>query len=75
MQWFKQMITGKDNHTHDLGRWSWVICTVSVLAHDGYQLFHDTKVDVKDLAIALAAIVAAHGIALGLKKDTEPEPK
>lgn len=67
-----EMVTGKDNKTHDLGRWSWLICTISVLAHDAWQLSQKAEVNVKDLAFALAAIVAAHGVALGLKASTEP---
>lgn len=68
----RQLLTGKDNTTHDMGKWSWAICTASVLAHDFWQLQHNVKVDIKDLGIALSGIAVAHGVALGLKKDTEP---
>jgi hypothetical protein len=73
---FKGMVTEKDNLTHDMGKWSWLICTASVLAHDGYQLFKDVKsVSVKDLAFSLAAIATAHGIAIGAKSSTEHPPQ
>lgn len=67
-----ELVTGKDNRTHDLGRWSWAICMLAVLAHDAWQLRGGAEVNIKDLAIALAAVAAAHGVALGLKASTEP---
>ena len=69
----RQLVTGKDNQTHDLGRWSWVISMAAVLAHDGWQVWHGVQADVQSLAIALAAVAAAHGMAIGLKGKTEPE--
>lgn len=68
----RHLLTGRDNQTHDLGRWSWLICTLSVLAHDAYQLYKGTVVDVKDLGVALCAVAAAHGLAIGAKAKTEP---
>ncbi len=72
LQALRELVTGKDNTTHDMGKWSWVICTLAVLAHDGWQLAHQVAVSVQDLALALAAVVVAHGAALGLKAKTEP---
>jgi len=69
---FRHLMTGRDNQTHDLGRWSWLICTMAVLTHDAWQLKHAVVVDVQSLAIALSAVAAAHGIALGIKANTEP---
>ena len=71
----RELVTGRDNTTHDLGRWSWALCVAAVLAHDAWQLYLHVPVNVKDLAIALAAVVVAHGAALGLKADTEPAVK
>lgn len=69
----QQLLTGKDGETNDLGRWSWVICMGAVLLHDAYQLYRNVPVEVKDLAIALSAVAAAHGIAIGAKGHTEPQ--
>lgn len=67
------LFTGKDNTTHDLGRWSWLIDTLAVLALAGWQETHKAgSVSIRDLSIALAAIAAAHGVALGMKASTEP---
>ena len=69
----QQLLTGKDGETNDLGRWSWVICMGAVLLHDAFQLYRNIPVDVRDLAIALSAVAAAHGIAIGAKSHTEPQ--
>ena len=69
----QKLTTGLDNYTPDVGRWSWLLCTASVLTHDAWQLAHQVHVDVKDLALALSAIAASHGIALGAKAKTEPK--
>lgn len=66
----KQLLTGRDNQTHDLGRWSWAICTSAVI---GFAFFGPGAVTVVGLAEALSMVTAAHGIVLRLKKDTEPD--
>jgi len=69
------LLTGKDNQTWDLGRVSWSVSTLAILANHWYlNIFKDAKVSSADLALALSAICAAHGAALGLKAKTEPEP-
>lgn len=72
MDWLKQLLTGKDNSTHDLGRWSWVISMVTVIGHSVWSAGHSAPVDLLQLAGALSAVVAAHGAALFMKKGTEP---
>jgi hypothetical protein len=68
-----QLVTGRDNRTHDLGRWSWLIDTLAVLGLAARQEWAKSgSVSIRDLAIALAAVAAAHGVALGLKASTEP---
>ena len=69
-----QLVTGRDNQTHDLGRWSWLIDTLAVLALAARQEWAKAgSVSIRDLAIALAAVATAHGVALGLKAKTEPD--
>ena len=31
MNLFRQMVTGKDNCTHDLARWSWLVTTLATI--------------------------------------------
>lgn len=66
------LLTGRDNRTLDLGRVSWVVCAGSVLAVAAWHEAHRMPVDLLQLATALSAVSAAHGVALGMKASTEP---
>ena len=70
---FQQPMTGKDGETHDLGRWSWVVSTASVIGGGVWNAVHAGAVDVMQLAQAIGVVVAAHGGALWAKSKTEPE--
>lgn len=72
MNWLKQLFTGKDGATQDLGRWSWAFSLASIISIATYQAVTGKPVDLQSLGIAISTVVAAHGVAIGLKKDTEP---
>ena len=72
MGWITQLLTGKDNETHDIGRWSWVVSTLTVVAASVANLVHQGAVDLMQLAGALSAVAGAHGVSIMAKKDTEP---
>ena len=74
MDFLKQLFTGRDNKTHDLGRWSWAAATVSVIGGGAWNAVHAGAVDLMAFAQAIGVVVAAHGGALWAKKDTEPTP-
>jgi len=69
---FTTIVTGIDNQTHDLGRWSWIVCTFSVIVHEGFNIWKNVPTDIEKFAMALGIVVAAHGAALGFKAKTEP---
>lgn len=69
----QDLFTGKDNTTHDLGRWSWIGSFLSVVGSVAWNALHGTMIDIVSLAQALAAVTVAHGAALWAKKDTEPQ--
>lgn len=71
----KQLLTGRDGETHDLGRWSWAGSFTAVIAATVGNWLHGALIDVQALAIALGTVAGAHGAALLAKKDTEPEEK
>lgn len=71
----KHILTGKDNETHDIGKWSWLISLFAVFGHTGWNLVHGIATDVVSFATAIAAVVGAHGAVIAAKKATEPEPK
>jgi len=67
-----QLLTGRDNHTQDIARWSWLICLVSVIALAGYEALHGA-VSLRELAEAFGIVAGAHGAAVMMKKDAEPQ--
>ena len=74
----KQLFTGKDGETQDMGRWSWAASMFAVTGHSVWGAISHATVDILQLAQAIGVIVAAHGGALWAKRTTEPdneEPK
>jgi hypothetical protein len=67
-------MTGKDKETHDIGRWSWFLCTATVTGGAIWNTIMKGEVDIWNLTQCLIAIVTAHGLVLFAKKDTEPHP-
>lgn len=74
MNWLTHLLTGRDNQTHDLGRWSWAGTTLATIAGAAWNAVHGGVVDLMQFAQAIGVIVAAHGGAIWAKKDTEPAP-
>lgn len=73
---FKQLVTGKDNQTHDFLRWLGVVSGVTALGLQIFAVVHKGQpFDMQAFGIGLGALFAAIGAALGMKKDTEPEAK
>jgi hypothetical protein len=74
MELLKQLVTGKDNQTHDLGRWSWIITTLATIAGAAWNAIHVGTLDLMSFAQAIGIIAGSHGAAVMMKKDTEPQP-
>ena len=72
VQALRDLVTGKDGKTWDLGRLSWAGCSAAVVVLAGWQEAHGTTVPLRDLALSLSGIAVTHGAALGLKASTEP---
>jgi len=68
-----QLVTGKDNQTHDVARWSWIITTIVIIAGAWWDAMHSNIFNLKDFAESVGIITGAHGAAVMLKKDTEPQ--
>ena len=67
------LVTGKDNKTHDIARWSWLLTTLVVIVGAGYNAYTSNLFGLKDFAQAIGMLAGAHGAAVWAKKDTEPE--
>lgn len=70
-----QLLTGADNKTHDLGRWSWMISMAALLCGAAYNAYTNHSSGLREFAEAVGIIAAAHGVAIYAKKDTEPRRK
>jgi hypothetical protein len=68
----KQLLTGKDNATYDLGRVTWLLGFVAVIGLAGYEVMHGS-VNLRELAEALGIVSGASGASVMMKKDTEPQ--
>lgn len=72
MSILKDLFTGKDGETHDLGRWSWAGSWCAVVVAAGANWWHGLAIDLTALGAALCAVAGAHGAALWAKRSTEP---
>ena len=71
----RDLTTGKDSQTHDVARWSWLMSWCAVLGHSIWSSLSGHFPSVAELAGALTAVAAGHGIAIGAKGSTEPDPE
>lgn len=70
---FQHLLTGKDNKTHDLGRWTWLISLVAVIAVALWEVIHTNQVSIRELAEALGIVSAAGGASVAMKQGSEPQ--
>jgi hypothetical protein len=73
MNILRNLFTGQDGVTHDLGRWSWAASWAAVVAAAGANWWHGAAIDLTAFGTALCAVAGAHGAALWAKRDTEPK--
>lgn len=70
---FKNLLSGKDNTTPDMGRWSWLGSHLAVTGGMIWNAMHGGAIDLVQLATAHSAVAGAHGVALFAKRHTEPD--
>ena len=68
----KQLLTGKDNKTYDIGRVTWLIGLVAVIGLAFYEVLYST-VSIRELAESLGIVSAAGGASVAMKQKAEPE--
>ena len=70
----KDLMTGIDGESHDVGRYLWVISVLAGLAYAGYDLIWlNTPFNIVNFGIGVGSLLAAGGGALMLKAGTEPK--
>lgn len=69
------LLTGKDNETHDVARWSWLLSLLVTMGGAIWNSVHTATMtmDITSFAQAVAIISGAHGVAIYAKKDSEPD--
>lgn len=68
----RQLLTGKDNTTYDIGRVTWLISLVAIIALASYEVMHNT-VSIRELAESLGIVSAAGGASVAMKQKSEPD--
>ena len=66
------LLTGQDNQTNDIARWSWMITTIVIIVGAIYNAFNANVFGIRDFAESIGIIAGAHGAAVLMKKDSEP---
>jgi hypothetical protein len=67
------LLTGKDNQTHDLGRWTWFIGFIAIIAIAIYEVMQSKAINLTELASALGIVSGAGGASVMMKQNSEPE--
>lgn len=70
----REILTGIDGRSHDMGRYSWMASWTSVTAIAAWHELRGVAVDLTVLAAAYGTVAAAHAASLFLKRSTEPQP-
>jgi hypothetical protein len=74
---FRTMMTGKDNHTHDIAKWAWLGGFVAIIGAAIYEIAMGHSMSLMEIATSLG-IVSGSGAASVAGKQVagaEPDPK
>jgi hypothetical protein len=74
---FKTMMTGKDNHTHDIAKWAWLGGFLAIIGAAIYEIAMGHSMSLMEIATSLG-IVSGSGAASVAGKQlsgAEPDPK
>ena len=71
---FKTMMTGKDNHTHDIAKWAWLGGFVIIAIAAIYLIYSGHEISLMELAGALGANSGLSAAAVAGKQLSGAEP-
>jgi hypothetical protein len=71
-KFFRDMFTGIDNKTYDIGRVLWFETVNAYIFLTVYAIYTGKDIDFVTWGGGLAALLGAGGAAIGLKGSTEP---
>ena len=69
----KNLMTGRDNLTYDLGRVLWCAAFVAGVTADITAYMLGKEFNLTDFGLGVGALLTAGGLALKLKENTEPK--
>jgi hypothetical protein len=67
------LLTGKDNKTHDIARWSWMVGFIAIICIAIYEVLQSHQVSLTELAEALGIVSGAGGASVMMKSQSEPQ--
>ena len=70
----KTMLTGKDNHTHDIAKWAWLGGFVIIAIAAIYLIYSGHEISLMELAGALGANSGLSAAAVAGKQLSGAEP-
>lgn len=68
----RHVLTGADNQTYHMGKFSWVVSTMTVIGVILHRAWTGLEVDLMAAAGALVAIATGHSATIYGMKSTEP---
>jgi len=69
----KQILTGKDNQTHDVIRWLTVLAFLVGIILEIYHAVIGGDFNLEQYGIGMGSMLAASSIGIRIKASTEPE--
>lgn len=73
MKFLRDIFTGRDNTTYDIGRLLWFQALQAFIFMSAYHLYKGGAFDPIAWGAGLAGLLAAGGASLGLKAKVEPD--
>ena len=70
----KNMLTGKDNQTHDIARWAWMLGFLLVGASAIYLIYAGKEISLTELAGALGIVSGSGAASVAGKHMAGAEP-
>lgn len=71
-KFFRDIFTGKDNRTYEMGRVLWFQSVQAFVLISVYSIYKGNEFDPITWGAGIAALIAGGGAAIKLKADTEP---
>lgn len=74
--WIKNLMTGKDNETYDFIRVAAILGVIQGLGLTLYTVVcQQQHFNLEQFGVGLGAMLGGAGAGIGLKSNTEPDPK